>query len=121
MLHQTKLRSLLTVAALAFGASAAMQAWQGASAERLGAQVAANARPGDIYMLASDTCGYCVDARAWFDAHRVPFTECSIERDAACAAAYRALLAPGTPVLLVRGERQLGFSEQAVAAALASR
>ena len=50
----------------------------------------------------------------------MPFTECLIERDAACATNYRALLAPGTPVLLVRGERLVGFDPQAVAAALAA-
>ena len=51
---------------------------------------------------------------------RVPFTECLIERDSRCAAAYTALMAPGTPVLLVRGQRLVGFNAQAVAGALSS-
>ncbi|HWH81499.1 MAG TPA: hypothetical protein VNU71_04610, partial [Burkholderiaceae bacterium] len=60
----------------------------------------------------------CAAARAWFDAHRVPFTECQIELDAACAEQYRALLAPGTPVMIVRGQRLLGFDARAIAQAL---
>ena len=114
-----KLRSVLVLAALVLGAFAAMQGLQAWSRARLGPQVAAAAKPGDIFMIASVSCVYCAAARAWFDANRVPFTECLIERDASCAAHYNALMAPGTPVLLVRGRRLLGFNAQAVADALA--
>ena len=119
-----KLRSVLVLAALVLAAlalavGAAMQGAAWWQRERLGAQLAAAARPGDIHMLASVTCIYCAQARAWFDANRVPFTECLIERDARCAAHYNALMAPGTPVLVVRGQRLLGFNVQAVADALA--
>ena len=114
-----KLRSVLVLAALVLGAFAAMQGLQAWSRARLGPQVAAAAKPGDIFMIASVSCVYCAAARAWFDANRVPFTECLIERDARCAAHYSALMAPGTPVLLVRGQRLLGFNAQAVADALA--
>jgi hypothetical protein len=44
--------------------------------------------------------------------NRVPFTECSIERDAACAAEFAATASPGTPVMLVRGQPQVGFSAE---------
>jgi glutaredoxin len=88
------------------------------SQHRLGEQVAAAARPGDIKMIASVTCVYCAAARAWFSEHRVPFDECMIERDAVCADAYRALNAPGTPVMLVRGQRLLGFDAPSIAKAL---
>ena len=114
-----KLRSVLVLAALVLGAFSAMQGLQAWSRARLGPQVAAAAKPGDIFMIASLTCVYCAAARAWFEANRVPFTECLIERDARCAAHYNALMAPGTPVLLVRGQRLLGFNAQAVADALA--
>ena len=114
-------RSLLGLITVVIVGAAAMQGFTGWSRERLGAQVAANARPGDIYMIASVTCVYCAAARAWFNENQVPFTECLIERDAACADKYNALMAPGTPVLLVRGKRLLGFSAQAVADALAAR
>jgi hypothetical protein len=96
-------------------------AWQDWIGERLAAQVAASARPGDIRMVSSSTCRFCAQARVWFTAHHVPFSECFIERDADCAAQYAALLAPGTPVLLVRGQRQVGFSAERVAAALEAR
>ena len=100
-------------------AMAGTQALRNASNARLGPQVAAQARPGDIQMIASVTCTYCAAARAWFNANHVPFTECLIERDAPCAALYNALMAPGTPVLVVRGKRLVGFNAQAVADALA--
>lgn len=47
-------------------------------------------------------------------AQRVSFSECFIEQDADCAARYRALMAPGTPVLLVRGQAQIGFDPKQV-------
>jgi len=94
------------------------EAWRAWSAARVGSEAAALARPGDIEMIASDTCVFCAQARAWFGAHGVPYTECSIERDEACAARFRALMSPGTPVLMVRGQPQVGFSPQRVAQAL---
>jgi hypothetical protein len=51
-------------------------------------------------------------------AHGVPFEECFIERDARCDAEYQARGAPGTPVVLVRGQPQRGFSAERVARAL---
>lgn len=92
-----------------------LQAW---SSERIGREMAATAKSGDILMLSSVDCPYCQEARAWFQAHGVAFGECFIERDPACAAAYRALQAPGTPTLLVRGQRQVGFSAERVVQAL---
>ncbi|HEX6364015.1 MAG TPA: glutaredoxin family protein [Albitalea sp.] len=89
--------------------------WRG---ERLAREVAAAARPGDIVMIASETCVFCAEARRWFDEHRVAYRECFVERDAACAEAYRALQAPGTPTIVVRGQRLVGFDPQRIAAAL---
>jgi glutaredoxin len=113
-----RLRSGLSLLALVLAVSAASEGWRAWSADRIGTEVAALARPGDIRMIASDTCIYCVRARAWFNEHGVPFTECSIERDADCAARFAALRSPGTPVLLVRGQPQVGFSPPALAGAL---
>ncbi len=114
-------RSLLGLLVLAVVVVLAIQGFAWWSRDRLGAQVAAAARPGDIHMIASVSCLYCAEARAWFNENRVPFTECMIERDALCAAKYNALQAPGTPVMLVRGKRLLGFDAQAIAEALATR
>jgi glutaredoxin len=108
----------LLLAAVVF---AAFKWWTGRTQRAIGDEMAAAARSGDIVMLSSEQCGYCTDARRWFEKHRVSFSECFIERDSACADAYQAQGAPGTPTLLVRGERQVGFNAERVARALASR
>ncbi len=105
-------RSLLGLALLVLGAVSAQSWWTARLRADVGAEVAALARPGDIHMISSDTCAICVQARRWFLAHGVPYTECSIERDAACRADFEARLAPGTPVLLVRERVLLGFSPE---------
>ena len=85
-------------------------------ADRLAAQV----HPDDIRMISSETCFFCTRARQWMTEHHIAFTECFIERDAKCAADFRTLRAPGTPVLLVRQQMQLGFQPEHVAQALAA-
>lgn len=94
-------------------------ALQSFMAERAASAIVRDAKRGDILMISSATCVFCEQARAWMTERKVPFTECFIETDAQCAATYRALFAPGTPTLLVRGQRQVGFSPQSVADALA--
>ena len=113
-----RLRSALGLAGAVFVAGAALQGLQAWTGARAGVQVAAQAKPGDIFMISSVTCTYCTRARAWLTEYRVPFTECLIERDSRCAATYTALMAPGTPVLLVRGQRLVGFNAQEVAQVL---
>ena len=110
--------SLFGLVVAAGAAVVALGAWEHVQTERLGARIAGAARPGDIAMISSETCSYCGAARAWFQEHHVNFAECFIETDAACATRYRDLMAPGTPVLVVRGEPQLGFSVRRIAAAL---
>lgn len=113
-------RSLLGLALLVLAALAAQAWWTRHLRADAAADVVALARPGDIHMLSSDSCGVCDQARRWFIAHQVPFTECSIERDSACRASFEARMAPGTPVLLVRGRTLLGFNAQSLRAALAA-
>ncbi len=96
-------------------------AWEGYRQwedQRMAEHIAAAARPGDIRMLSSETCVFCTRARQWLTQHRIPFQECFIERDAVCAADFRALRAPGTPVLIVRQQMQVGFQPERVAQAL---
>jgi glutaredoxin len=97
----------------------AWAAWLAWREPALGAEVARLAKPGDVRMLSSQTCVYCDSARHWLQTHQVVFEECVIETDATCAAQFNALLAPGTPVMLVRGQSQVGFSPQRVRDALA--
>ncbi len=66
-------------------------------------------------MFSTQTCVYCVKARHWFDEHRIPFTECGIDLNAACLARYQALGGVGTPTFEVRGERLVGFDPQELA------
>lgn len=114
----TSPRALLGLALLVAAVAGAQQWWVAHQRADVGTAVAALARPGDIHMLSSDSCSNCVVARRWFTSHGVVFTECSIERDASCRAEFDARRAPGTPVLLVRGVPQLGFSPERLRAAL---
>ena len=112
-------RSMLELTLVMAVVWAAMQWWTGQRDDDHAATIVAQAKPGDIVMLSSVTCVYCEVARRWMTERQVPFTECFVEKDPACAARYQATGAGGTPTLLVRGQRQLGFSAPLVAQALA--
>jgi glutaredoxin len=100
---------LLLIVFAVMGVSKMAQLWQSAGqAEQLRAAV----RPGDIVMLSSTDCVYCRRARSWMEAEKIAFSECFIETDEACAALYRAQMAPGTPTFLVKGQRLIGFDKQ---------
>ena len=120
---KTSLRSWLVPALLllVLGGSLASQWWGGRQERGIGVEVAALAQPGDIRMLSSESCAICTVARAWFTEHQVPFSECLIERDAQCRADFDASRAPGTPLIVVRGLPQLGFSPDRVRLALQPR
>ncbi len=113
-------RPLWVAAALIVGVTAALSLWREAREAADGRALAALVRPGDIHMISSQTCIFCTRARTWMQAQNLPFTECFIERDPACDAQFRALMQPGTPVLLVRGQVQLGFNPQQVRDRLAA-
>ncbi|MCE4553169.1 glutaredoxin family protein [Roseateles cellulosilyticus] len=98
--------SLIVVVAVAWLVSSA---WRGHVEAGDAEQLARQVKLGDIRMISSETCPYCVAARRWMTAQGVPFSECFIERDAACVADYQALGAVGTPTLVVRGQRVIGF------------
>ena len=107
-------RSLLALVALVLVVSGAAQWWREHQAQQVGRELAQLTRPGDITMISATTCVFCNRARQFMTVQQVPFTECFIETDTACAQRYRALGARGTPTLLVRGQLQLGFSAPAV-------
>jgi glutaredoxin len=116
-----KTRSLLALVGLVLLVSATSQWWAGRAERSVGAQVAALAQPGDIRMLSSETCAICRTARAWFTEHKVAFSECIIERDAACRTAFESSRSPGTPLIVVRGQGLVGFSPEGVQRALAAK
>ncbi len=71
--------------------------------------LAQRVRPGDIRMISSETCPYCLAARRFMTQEGIPFQECFIEREEKCLADYQALGAVGTPTLVVRGQPVIGF------------
>jgi glutaredoxin len=99
-------RSLLVVIALA---AAASWAWRSHVKAQDGELLAQRVQPGDIRMISSETCGWCTAARRWMQDEGIAFDECFIERDAQCRADYAALGGQGTPTLIVRGQKVLGF------------
>lgn len=110
-----KLLPLAVILAVVIGGTQALQAWQArGQAEALRAV----AQPGDILMISTTTCSYCTRARSWMTEQRVPFTECFIEQDRACAATFERLGGQGTPTLLVRGQTVVGFDRARVLAVL---
>lgn len=74
--------------------------------------MAALAGPGDIQMLSSQCCVICASTRMWPERQEVQFSKYLIEADTDCAARFEAARAPGTPVLVVRGQPQRGFDPQ---------
>lgn len=101
--------SLAAVVLVVLGLSRLGSYWQ----ERQQAEVMrAHIAPGELLMLSSETCEFCRRARVWLDAQRVAYSECFIETDSACAAQYRAYMAPGTPTFLLNGQRVVGFNRQ---------
>ena len=101
--------SLFIVIAVAWLASAA---WRGHVADRDGELLVQRVKPGDIRMISSETCPYCLAARRWMTQQGIPFQECFIEREEKCLADYQALGAVGTPTLVVRGQRVIGFDRE---------
>jgi glutaredoxin len=89
-------------------------AWRSHVAAEDGELLAQRAKPGDIRMISSETCGWCTAARRWMTEQSVPFEECFVERDAQCLADYQALGGQGTPTLVVRGRTVLGFDRARV-------
>ncbi len=111
-------RSLLALLALVLGITATSTWWAGRHEAVLGQQLAALAQPGDIRMLASQDCAFCMLARQWFKRHQVHYSECLIEQEPACRAEFEAQRAAGTPLMLVHGQPQLGFNPERILAAL---
>jgi hypothetical protein len=118
---RTQPTSWLGLVAVILVAGGLSQWWAARQQADVGRQVAQAAAPGDIQMLSSTTCAICTTARLWFREHEVPFQECFIETDAGCAARFEATRSPGTPVILVRGIPQVGFSPQRLADSLKPR
>lgn len=118
MNRKTLTRTLIALALLGLAAGGTAYGVREYQRHQLGERVAAAAKEGDITMYSATTCGICKSAKRWFDAHDVPVASCEIDRDAACRQAWRDLQGKGTPLFVVRGERQVGFDRERIARAL---
>jgi glutaredoxin len=118
---RTSRRALWGLVALILIVMGAQEVWKSHTAGQVGQRMAALAQPGDIRMLSATTCPSCLVARRWLEQHGVAYEECFIDTDAVCRAEFDARQAVGTPVIVVRGQPQLGFSPDLVLAALQRR
>jgi glutaredoxin len=94
-----------------------LNTWQ---ANRGTQDLALHVKPGDLQMISSLTCTYCTQAQRWFKKHQLPFSECFVEKDPACAKAYLDLRTPGTPVIFIKGQKILGFDPNEITKILKS-
>jgi len=111
-------RSWVALGLLLAAVSVAQRAWQAWGTERAAATLARELAADELLLVSSQSCPHCLIARRWLQERGIAHRECVIEAEVACLQLYRALMAPGTPLVLVRGRVLIGFSPQAVAQAL---
>ena len=75
----------------------------------------------DIVMYATQTCGYCAKARAWFKSKNLAWEERDIETSAVANKEWKTLGGQGTPLIVIDGERIHGFDQARIEAALAKQ
>lgn len=84
------------------------------------ARAAEATRPApEIVMYSTETCGYCVRARAWFTEQNLSWDERDIEKSETARAEWQALGGVGTPLIMVNDKRFSGFSANELAAEMA--
>jgi glutaredoxin len=92
-----------------------------ASMALLGACGAAAEAPssGPVVMYATDWCGYCARARAYFARKGIQYVEHNVEKSAAAHAEFKRLGGKGVPLIVHNGQTLRGFSEPAFEALMA--
>lgn len=65
-----------------------------------------------VIMYSTSWCGYCKQARRYFQQQGIAFTEFDIEKDRGAKRRYDKLGGRGVPVILVGEKRMNGFSVQ---------
>lgn len=88
------------------------------AADEFGPAIAAAAADGDLFMFSATWCSVCTRAHRYFASHQVRYQSCEIDLDADCRARFERLGGQGTPLMVVRGRPQTGFSAARIAAAL---
>ncbi|MGD9950993.1 MAG: glutaredoxin family protein [Burkholderiales bacterium] len=66
-----------------------------------------------VVMYATDWCGYCAKARAYFAKNGIAYVERDVEKSAQAAAEFRRQGGRGVPLIFVGRERLDGFNELA--------
>jgi glutaredoxin len=66
--------------------------------------------PDRITMYSTDWCPHCKNARTYFEARRIRFTEYNVETSETGRKEYEALGAGGVPVILIGSKVMRGFS-----------
>lgn len=69
------------------------------------------AKAKSVVMFSAEWCGYCRQARRFFQANRIAFRERDIEKESAARREYDRLGGTGLPLILVGDRRLTGFSE----------
>ncbi|MCW8907604.1 MAG: glutaredoxin family protein [Sedimenticola sp.] len=70
------------------------------------------ARVPRVVMYSTRWCGYCKQARAYFNQNGIRFSEHDIERSSSARSAYDRLGGNGVPLILVGDQRMSGFSAE---------
>ncbi len=76
------------------------------------AKGAAAVAAGPVVMYATDCCGYCAKARAYFARKRIAYVEHDVEKSPAANAEFKRLGGRGVPLIVHGGQTLRGFSEQ---------
>jgi len=71
-----------------------------------------------VVMYATEKCGYCVKARAYFENEGVAYVERDINKDSAARRDFKALQGHGTPLIYVGYRRVNGFNQKVLDDAL---
>jgi glutaredoxin len=64
-----------------------------------------------VVMFSAPWCGYCREARRYFQANQVAFRERDVDKDPAARREFERLGGAGLPLILVGDQRLSGFSE----------
>ncbi len=80
---------------------------------------AADLSPGhEVVMFATEWCGYCAQARRWFESEGVAFVEIDVESSAEAQRLFREAGGRGVPLTFIGDQRLSGFSAEAYGRAL---
>ncbi len=112
---RTSWASLVVILAVVWGGSQGGAWWKEQNTAR---QLRSQARQDSIVLYTTSDCPYCARARAWLNAHHIPWRECNVDLDAACKRIYEGQGAPGVPLVHANQQWRLGFDPAWISEAL---